>query len=89
VAPNSSRSSSNLVEHHSSQGKEHHSSNSLHTDSHMATRQQLLQATMEVPQVCVHGGDVEREAFSVRKFDSSDLFAVIPVWLVGTHLSYS
>ena len=74
--PNSSRNSSNLVGHHSSQVKEHHSSSNLLTDSHTATRQQLLQATMEVPQVCYAcsaDDDVEKEAFCVRKFDSSDL----------------
>jgi hypothetical protein len=52
VGPSSSHSSSNnLVEHHSNQGKEHHSSSNHRMASHMATKQLLLQVTMEVPQV--------------------------------------
>jgi hypothetical protein len=51
VDPSNSHNSSNLVEGHSSQGKVGHSSSRLLMASHMATKQQLLQATMEVPQV--------------------------------------
>jgi hypothetical protein len=53
VDPSNSHNSSNLVEGHSSQGKEHPSSSRLHMASRTATKQQQLQATMEVPQVCL------------------------------------